>query len=93
MQILTLAILTNRPARLWFNKLELELPVSILDAMTAAKVCDSKGEAKRLVRQGGVYLNGVKVADEAFNITSENLLCGKYIFIRVGRKNFHMAEF
>ncbi|MBQ8691943.1 MAG: tyrosine--tRNA ligase [Synergistaceae bacterium] len=76
-----------------FNKLELELPLSILDAMTAAKVCDSKGEAKRLVRQGGVYLNGVKIADEAFNITSENLLCGKYVFIRVGRKNFHMAEF
>ena len=76
-----------------FNKLDLELPASILDVMTGAKVCESRGEAKRLIRQGGVYLNGVKISDEAHNITRENLLCGKYIFVRVGRKNFHMAEF
>ena len=75
-----------------FSALDLPLPAGLLDILTAAGVCGSRGEAKRAIRQGGVSVNGVRVADEGETVTAEQLRLGRYLFIRVGRKNFHMVS-
>ena len=54
---------------------------------------ESNGEAKRAIRQGGVSINGVKISDEKMNVERDMLLSDKYLFVRVGRKKFNMAEF
>ena len=63
-----------------------------VDILTAGGVCESKGEAKRAVKQGAVSLNEVRVNDEGHVLTREDLLYGKYIFIRIGKKRFHLVR-
>jgi tyrosyl-tRNA synthetase len=66
------------------------LPVT--DLLAACGACESKGEAKRAVRQGAVSVNERRVDDEGYVITRDDLLHGKYIFVRVGKKRFHLAR-
>ena len=75
-----------------FAELRMPLPAPILDVLTNAGVCGSRGEAKRAIRQGGVSVNGERVASEDREISHEDLRCGRYLFIRVGRKRFYMAS-
>ena len=76
-----------------FSELEMPLPAGLLDVLTAAGVCGSRGEAKRAIRQGGVSVNGARVTDEGGSVSDEQLRCGRYLFVRVGLKNFHLVSF
>ncbi len=77
-----------------FAKLEgVNFPVSAVNILSSSGACDSNGEAKRAIRQGGVSINGVKINDEKSEIDKAALIDGRYIFIRIGRKKFVMSEF
>lgn len=77
-----------------FKKLEnFELPTSVINVISASGATESNGEAKRAIRQGGVSINGKKITDEKSEVNKSELLFGKYLFIRIGRKKFNMAEF
>ncbi len=77
-----------------YAKLEgVNFPVSAVNVLATSGACESNGEAKRAIRQGGVSINGVKISDEKAEVTQDTLLNGKYLFLRIGRKKFNMAEF
>ena len=77
-----------------YSRLEnINFPVSAVNILSASGACESNGDAKRSIRQGGVSINGVKISDEKAEINREMLINGKYLFLRVGRKKFNMAEF
>ena len=76
-----------------FSALPLSLPAAVVDVLAACGACGSKGEAKRAIRQGGVSVNEARVEDEGSTITRESLLRGRYLFVRLGRKRFHLAAF
>ena len=57
--------------------------------MVACKLAASNGEARRLVQQGGVFVNDEKVADPFFAVTRQMLQEG--VRIRKGKKVFHKA--
>lgn len=61
--------------------------VTALDAVLAIGFCASKGDARRRISEGGIYLNNNRVADPAQRVKSEDLLFGKYLVFRSGRKN------
>lgn len=61
--------------------------IGILDLMVKVGLCSSKGEARRLVQQGGVSVDGNKVTDIASTFTPENLSEG--IVIKKGKKVYH----
>jgi tyrosyl-tRNA synthetase len=65
-------------------------PQAILDAVTGDgdKVFKSKGDAKRMVQQGGVYLNGIRLDDSVKSVTP---LHGKYVLLRKGSKNYALV--
>ena len=65
----------------------------ITDLLVLSGGCASKGEAKRKIKEGGVYLNGVKVTEESKQISSEDLLNGGYVQLRVGKKDFRLVKF
>jgi len=67
-------------------------PEGIVEALVASGACKSKGEARRLIRGGGVMLNGRKVESEDASLTPEDYLEGKFLFFRLGKKRFHIAE-
>ena len=70
------------------EKAELADGMSILDILVKASLAASKGEARRLVQQGGVSLNGEKVTDIAFMLTDANFENGEAT-IKKGKKVFH----
>ena len=63
--------------------------IGILDLMVACALAASKGEARRLVQQGGVTLDGEKVTDIALTVSAEQLKAG--VKLRKGKKVFHRA--
>ncbi|MEG2036380.1 MAG: tyrosine--tRNA ligase, partial [Ruthenibacterium sp.] len=50
--------------------------VSVLDALVAAQLASSKGEARRLVQQGGISIDGEKISDLTAVIGTEQLARG-----------------
>ena len=63
--------------------------IGILNLMVACKLAGSNGEARRLVQQGGVFVNDEKVPDHTFTVTEDMLKEG--VKIRKGKKVFHKA--
>ena len=63
--------------------------IGILNLMVTCKLAGSNGEARRLVQQGGVFVNDEKIPDHTFVITEEMLAEG--VKIRKGKKVFHKA--
>lgn len=63
--------------------------IGILSLMVNCKLAASNGEARRLVQQGGVFVNDDKVSDPTFAISQEMLTKG--VKIRKGKKVFHKA--
>lgn len=61
--------------------------MSVLDLLVASGLAPSKGEARRLVQQGGISVDGEKVEDIAASISKEKLEVG--IVIKKGKKIYH----
>ena len=63
--------------------------IAILDLLLACKLAPSKSEARRLVQQGGVFVNDEKVPSIDVKFTADDLKAG--LKIRKGKKVFHKA--
>jgi len=63
-----------------------EIP-SWIDLMAASKVVDSKSAARRIVKEGGAYINNAKVLDENFSPAPSDFIHGKFALLRKGKKD------
>jgi tyrosyl-tRNA synthetase len=63
-----------------------------VDLITAAGVVDSKSAARRIVNEGGAYLNNVKISGEDFAPSKNDFLCGKYAVLRKGKRDLAAIE-
>ncbi|MEO7084716.1 MAG: tyrosine--tRNA ligase [Gemmatimonadaceae bacterium] len=52
----------------------------------------SKGDARRMVQQGGVYLNGQRMESGRKPIPQEELLGGRYVLVRKGARSYGLVE-
>ena len=64
--------------------------IGILDLMMATKLVPSKREARQLIQQGGILLDGEKVTDPTMPITAEQLANG--VVIKKGKKTYHKVQ-
>ena len=64
--------------------------IGILELMLKCGLVPSKGEARRLVQQGGVEVAGEKVKDIGFALTADQL-AGEGVVVKKGKKVFHRA--
>jgi tyrosyl-tRNA synthetase len=64
---------------------------ALLDALVTLKLAASKGAARRLIEQGGVYVNGQRASTET-SLTSASALQGKYFLIRKGARDFGLLK-
>ena len=62
--------------------------ISILDLMLKAKLIPSKGEGKRLIQQGGVAVDDIKVTD-MFHKVAKDAFDKGHVIIKKGKKVFH----
>ena len=65
---------------------------SWVDLLAATGVVDSKSAARRIVKEGGGYLNNKKVESEDFTPSKNDLLHGKYLLLRKGKRDLAAVE-
>ena len=65
---------------------------SWVDLMVQSGVVDSKSAARRIVKEGGAYLNNQRVADEAATPQKSDLLFGRFLVLRKGKRDLAGVE-
>jgi tyrosyl-tRNA synthetase len=68
-----------------------EIPTWV-DLIAATGVVDSKSAARRIVKEGGAYLNNEKISGEEFRPSKNDFLCGKYAVLRKGKRDLAAIE-
>lgn len=68
-----------------------EIPTWV-DLLAASGVVDSKSAARRIVKEGGAYLNNEKISGEDFRLEKSHFLCGKYAVLRKGKRDLAAVE-
>lgn len=63
-------------------------PSTIVDLLVATGLSESKGAARRAVKEGGASVNNQKIADEDWTPSPEDLLHGRWLVVRRGKRNF-----
>jgi len=63
-----------------------------VDLLAATGVVDSKSAARRIVKEGGAYLNNEKISGEDFAPQKSDFLCGKYAVLRKGKRDLAAVE-
>lgn len=69
---------------------EAEAGLSVIDLLVRTGLAPSKGEARRLVQQGGVMANDEKIADIGRTFTAAELAAG--LTVKKGKKTFHRVS-
>jgi tyrosyl-tRNA synthetase len=64
---------------------------ALLDALVLLKLAASKSAARRLVEQGGVYLNGQRAAADT-NLSGSKPLAGRYHLLRKGAREYGLIR-
>ena len=56
-----------------------------------AGLAQSRGQARKDVKGGGVYVNGKRIDDEQHKLTASDLMFGKYVLLRRGKRNYSVV--
>ena len=67
-------------------------PCTIVDLLVASGLADSKGAARRTVKEGGAYVNNQRIESAEWEPSAEDLLHGSWLVLRRGKKNFAGAK-
>jgi tyrosyl-tRNA synthetase len=65
----------------------------VVDALVAAGLAKSKGEARRTVEQGGAYVNNRRVAAVDARLTTGDLVSSSVMVLRTGKKKYALLRF
>jgi len=71
-----------------YNKIDVIGKISIIDLFMNAGLCKSKSDARRLVQQGGAYINGNRAVSMDHIITADDIEKNE-ILLRSGKKKYH----
>lgn len=66
--------------------------LAITEVMSLTGLAASKGEAARLIKGGGVYLNDERVTDERGRLTLEQAIDGRLFVLRKGQRSRHVVR-
>lgn len=64
----------------------------LIDVVVKAGFSASKGDVRRLIRNGGVWLNNTHISDENFTISEANFIDGQYLLVSLGKKHKSVIE-
>ncbi|HEU4864257.1 MAG TPA: tyrosine--tRNA ligase [Candidatus Limnocylindria bacterium] len=65
---------------------------TVLDLFVDSGLSDSRGQARRVVAEGGAYVNNERVSDPATVPDRSTLLAGRWLLLRRGKRNLAVAE-
>lgn len=65
--------------------------LNIINLLSETGIFPSKGEARKMVANGGVSINKSKVPDADFIVNAGHLLNSKYMLVQKGKKDYHLV--
>lgn len=66
--------------------------MDVTELFHSAGACKSKGEARRLISNGGAYINNRKVEEADYQITDKDLIDDQLTILRTGKKNYFLIR-
>jgi tyrosyl-tRNA synthetase len=72
---------------------ELSADRLLIDVLVECGVFSSKGEARRMVKSGGLYLNNERVEADDAKLTGDSLCTSRIGVVRKGKKHYHLLKF
>ncbi|MAT44844.1 MAG: tyrosine--tRNA ligase [Anaerolineaceae bacterium] len=66
--------------------------LNIITALVETGLAKSNGDARRSIKEGGINVNNVRVTDAESVIDNNQLLDGKFVVLRKGKKNYHLIK-
>jgi tyrosyl-tRNA synthetase len=60
----------------------------LIEALVTSGLCPSKGQARKDLEGGGIYLNNIRETDPQRLISAKDLLFGKHLLLRKGKRNY-----
>ena len=71
----------------------LEAGLPLIDAIVASGLSKSKGEVRRKIAEGGVYINNIRATDKDQKLSVGDLASKSMLVLRLGRKNYALLNF
>jgi tyrosyl-tRNA synthetase len=62
--------------------------MQLVDVLVHSGLCPSKGQARKDIEQGGINVNNVREANTQHAVTTNDLLFGKHLLLRKGKRNY-----
>ena len=63
----------------------------LVDVLAGSDLASSKGDARRSIRGGGIYLNSERVEDEERALSTDDTIEGRFVLLRKGKKRYHLV--
>jgi tyrosyl-tRNA synthetase len=64
----------------------------LLNLLLECGFVSSKGEARRLIKEGGLYVNNQRVADEYYRLSLDESIGNQFFVLRRGAKKYHLVR-
>jgi tyrosyl-tRNA synthetase len=66
--------------------------INLVELIADAGLVGSRSQARTTIDQGGLYVNNRRVEKEAARISTDDLIAGRYVLLRRGRRDFHLLR-
>jgi len=75
------------------SKSEIQMGINIVELIsTKSNILSSKGDARKMIKGGGISINKRKILNTEETVSSDSLLNGKFILIQKGKKNYFLLR-
>jgi tyrosyl-tRNA synthetase len=64
---------------------------SVIDLLLSTGLASSRGDARRSIEGGGVYVNNVRVTDVGTTVSMDDTIDGRFLLLRKGKKSYHLV--
>jgi tyrosyl-tRNA synthetase len=88
----TVALLAREVPVTDMSAADLDAAIPLVDLLVRTRLASSKGEARKLIDGGGVYLNNERQTQVQKSVSRGDLLWPGAILLRAGKKNYHMVR-
>ena len=67
--------------------------LSLIDLLAESGLCKSKGDARRQIQSGGIYINDERCNQVDKALSTDDLASEHYLILRRGKKTYHLIAF
>jgi len=75
-----------------YGAAKLDAGIDVVTFLAETGIFPSKGEARKMVQNGGISINRNKIEDLQFSVNSNSLLHGQYVLVQKGKRNYYLIK-